>query len=204
MGVMLSAAGSLQWYRDTIAPSLSFEDLMNEAEIAPPGSGGLVFLPYLSGERTPHPDPHARGAWVGLTVRHTRGHLTRAVLEGVAFGLKDCFDLLRSAGLGEIEQVRVSGGGAKSVLWRQILADVLDAELAMVNTTEGAAYGAAILAGVGAGEWSDVDKGCSNVVRIVDRVTPDPNRVPLYSKIHEEYRALYPALKDSFDGLSKM
>jgi len=204
MGVMLSAAGSLQWYRDTVAPSTSFEDLMTEAAAVPSGSDGLVFLPYLSGERTPHPDPLARGAWVGLTVRHSRGHLTRSVLEGVAFGLKDCFDLLRSAGLGSIDQVRVSGGGAKSALWRQVLADVLDAELVMVNTTEGAAYGAAILAGVGSGEWPDAETACSSLVRIVQRVSPDMNKVPLYLKMHEEYRSLYPALKDSFDALSMM
>src|SRR5215813_424219 len=204
MGVMLSAAGSLQWYRETVAPASSFEDLMLEAADVPPGSDGLVFLPYLSGERTPHPNPLARGAWVGLTVRHSRGHLTRAVLEGVAFGLRDCFELLRSAGLGSIEQVRISGGGAKSALWRQVLADVLDAELAMVNTMEGAAYGAAILAGVGAGEWPNVERACSNLVRIVDRVSPDMNKVPLYSKVHKEYRAIYPALKGSFEGLSEM
>jgi xylulokinase len=204
MGVMLSAAGSLQWYRDTVAPSSSFEELMTEAEVAQAGSDGLIFLPYLSGERTPHPDPLARGAWVGLTVRHTRGHLTRSVLEGVAFGLKDCFELLRSAGLSSIEQVRISGGGARSALWRQILADVLNAELAMVNTTEGAAYGAAILAGVGVGEWPDVETACTNLVRIVQRVSPDMNRVQLYAKLHTEYQALYPALKDSFNGLSSI
>src|ERR1044071_681087 len=136
MGVMLSAAGSLQWYRDTVAPSSSFEELMNEAQAVPPGSEGLIFLPYLSGERTPHPDPLARGAWVGLTVRHTRAHLTRSVLEGVAFGLKDSFALLQGAGLGKLEQVRVSGGGAKSELWRQILADVMGGEIVTVDTTE--------------------------------------------------------------------
>jgi len=202
MGVMLSAAGSLQWYRDTVAPSSSFEELMNEAQAVPPGSEGLIFLPYLSGERTPHPDPLARGAWVGLTVRHTRAHLTRSVLEGVAFGLKDCFELLTGAGLGSIDQVRISGGGAKSALWRQILADVLGAELAMVNTTEGAAYGAAILAGVGVGEWPDVETACSGLVRTVQRVAPDIKTMPPYSKLHREYRKLYPILKDSFKGLS--
>jgi len=175
---------------------------MNEAQAVPPGSEGLIFLPYLSGERTPHPDPLARGAWVGLTVRHTRAHLTRSVLEGVAFGLKDCFELLTGAGLGSIDQVRISGGGAKSALWRQILADVLGAELAMVNTTEGAAYGAAILAGVGVGEWPDVETACSGLVRTVQRVAPDIKTMPPYSKLHREYRKLYPILKDSFKGLS--
>src|SRR4030095_11746390 len=113
----------LQWYRDALAPGISFNELVDEAEQTPAGSEGLLFLPYLSGERTPYPDPSARGAWVGLTLRHKRGHLTRAVLEGVSFGLKDSFALIRGAGLGTIKQVRVSGGGAKSVLWRQILAD---------------------------------------------------------------------------------
>ncbi len=147
MGVMLSAAGSLRWYRDTLAPGQSYDDLLAPAAQIPPGADGLIFLPYLTGERTPYPDPLARGAFVGLTVRHTQAHLTRAVLEGVAFGLKDSFDLMKSVGLSSIRQVRVSGGGAKSLLWRQILADIFDAELVTVNTTEGAAFGAALLAG---------------------------------------------------------
>ncbi|MDX1416691.1 MAG: xylulokinase, partial [Candidatus Promineifilaceae bacterium] len=129
MGVMLSAAGSLQWYRDTLAPDVSFDDLTAEAAAVPRGSEGLLFLPYLTGERTPHPDPLARGAWSGLTIRHTRGHITRSVLEGVAFGLKDSFTLIQEAGLGDIKQVRISGGGAKSLVWRQITADVLGVEL---------------------------------------------------------------------------
>src|SRR5215217_540501 len=142
MGVMLSAAGSLQWYRDTLAPEVSFDDLVKEAETIPAGSEGLQFLPYLTGERTPYPDPLARGAFIGLTIRHSRAHMTRAVLEGVAFGLRDSMELIRNAGLGEIRQVRISGGGARSPLWRHILADVMDTELVTVNTTEGAAYGA--------------------------------------------------------------
>jgi len=144
-------SGSLQWYHDTLAPAITFEDLLKEAVSVPAGSEGLQFLPYLSGERTPYPDPLARGAFVGLTLRHGRGHMTRAVLEGVSFGLKDSFTLIQNAGLGEIKQVRASGGGTKSALWRQILASVLGAELVTVNTTEGAAYGAGLLAAVGAG-----------------------------------------------------
>jgi xylulokinase len=204
MGVMLSAAGSLQWHRDTLAPDVSFDELMSEAAVAPLGSEGLIFLPYLSGERTPYPDPLARGAWVGLTLRHTRGHLTRAVLEGVAFGLKDCFALIQGAGLGVIEQVRVSGGGAKSALWRQILADVLGAELVTVNTTEGAAYGAAILAGVGCGAWPDVETACSNLIRIVERVSPDPERTAFYGLVHDQYKGLYPALRPAFIRLASI
>ena len=204
MGVMLSAAGSLQWYRDTFAPDVSFDELMSEAAVAPPGSEGLIFLPYLSGERTPYPDPLARGAWVGLTLRHKRGHLTRSVLEGVAFGLKDSFALIQGAGLGAIEQVRVSGGGAKSALWRQIIADVLGAELVTVNSTEGAAYGAAILASVGCGAWRDIETACSRLIRIVERVSPDQKRTALYDRAHDQYKELYPALRSSFSRLAAL
>ena len=198
MGVMLSAAGSLQWYRDTLAPEMSFDDLLREAEPIQAGSEGLQFLPYLSGERTPYPDPLARGAWVGLTLRHGRGHLTRAVLEGVSFGLKDSFTLIQKAGLGEIHQVRASGGGTKSALWRQILASVMEAELVTINTAEGAAYGAALLAGVGAGAWKDAQAACASVVKITGSMCPDPAQVEAYRKAYPLYRELYPALKPSF------
>jgi xylulokinase len=199
MGVMLSAAGSLQWYRDTLAPDVSFDDLLSEAESIPAGSEGLQFLPYLSGERTPHPDPLARGAFIGLTIRHRRAHMTRAVLEGVSFGLKDSFTLIQNAGLGEIHQVRASGGGTKSRLWRQILASALGAELVTVNTTEGAAYGAALLAGVGAGAWEDVFSACKASVKITGSTQPDPAQVEVYRKTYSLYQELYPALKLSFE-----
>lgn len=202
MGVMLSAAGSLQWYHDTLAPATSFEDLLQEAEAVPPGCDGLLFLPYLSGERTPYPDPLARGAFIGLTLRHGRGHMTRAVLEGVAFGLKDSFSLIQHAGLGEIFQVRASGGGTKSALWRQILASVLDAELVTVSTTEGAAYGAALLAGVGAGIWSDVTSACQSAIQLTGSLLPDPAQARIYTEAYQLYGELYPALKKSFGGLS--
>ena len=198
MGVMLSAAGSLQWYRDTLASQMSFDELVKEAESVPAGSEGLQFLPYLSGERTPHPDPLARGAFIGLTLRHGRAHLTRAVLEGVAFGLKDSFTLIQSAGLGEITQVRASGGGTRGALWRQILASVLEAELVTVNTTEGAAYGAALLAGVGAGAWPDVLTACHTCVKVTGTTRPDALEVEAYRKAYPLYRELYPALQPSF------
>ena len=198
MGVMLSAAGSLQWYRDTLAPTLSFDDLMKEAQTVAPGSEGLHFLPYLSGERTPHPDPLARGAFIGLTLRHNRAHMTRAVLEGVSFGLKDSFTLIQNTGLGKITQVRASGGGTKSALWRQILASVLEADLVTVNLTEGAAYGAALLAGVGAGDWPDVISACKTCVKITGDVQPDLVQVDVYRKGYSLYQELYPALKSSF------
>jgi xylulokinase len=202
MGVMLSAAGSLQWYRDTLAPNVSFDDLLKEAESIPAGGEGLQFLPYLSGERTPHPDPLARGAFIGLTLRHSRAHMTRAVLEGVAFGLKDSFTLIQNAGLGTITQVRASGGGTKGALWRQILASVLEAELVTVNTTEGGAYGAALLAGVGAGAWSDVASACKQSIRITGSTFPVEKEAWVYRKSYAVYRELYPALRGSFARLS--
>jgi xylulokinase len=201
MCVMLSAAGSLQWYRDTLAPSLSFEDLLKEAETISPGSEGLQFLPYLSGERTPHPDPLARGAFIGLTLRHGRGHMTRALLEGVSYGLKDCFILIQQAGLEDIRQVRVSGGGSKSTIWRQILASVLETELVTVNATEGAAYGAALLAGISAGIWPDIVAACKQVIQVASITAPDEKQAGVYRKMYPLYRQLYPALKSSFQKM---
>jgi xylulokinase len=202
MGVMLSAAGSLQWYRDSLAPEMSFDDLLREAKTVPAGSEGLQFLPYLSGERTPHPDPLARGAFIGLTLRHKRGHMTRAVLEGVSFGLKDSFTLIQNAGLGAITQVRASGGGTKGALWRQILASVLEAELVTVNTTEGAAYGAALLAGVGAEVWPDVASACKACIKITGSTHPEGSQVAIYRKTYPIFQELYPALKSIFAELS--
>jgi xylulokinase len=204
MGVMLSAAGSLQWYRDTLAPDMSFDDLAKEAKSAPAGCEGLLFLPYLSGERTPYPDPLARGAFIGLTLRHGRAHMTRAVLEGVAFGLKDSFTLIQNSGLGNIAQVRASGGGTKGALWRQILASVLEAELVTVNTFEGAAFGAALLAGVGAGAWPDVPSACKETIRVTGQTLPDKTQVNIYRKMVPLYQEFYPALKSSFAKLGAL
>jgi len=201
MGVMLSAAGSLRWYRDTLAPGIDFEALLAPAAGVPPGSEGLLFLPYLTGERTPHPDPLARGAFVGLTVRHTLAHLTRALLEGVAFGLRDSFELMRAAGLAGISQVRVTGGGARSSLWRQVLADVLDTELVTVNTSEGAAYGAALLAATGAGAFSGVEAACAATIHLTGSTLPGP-AAAAYKEIYPLYRDLYPALRATFNGLA--
>ena len=197
MGVMLSAAGSLRWFRDTLAAEMDFETLVAEAAAVPAGSDGLFFLPYLTGERTPHPDPLARGAFVGLTVRHTRNHMTRAVLEGVAYGLRDSFELMKTAGLPAIKQVRVSGGGAKSGLWRQILADVFQAELVTVNTAEGAAFGAALLAAAGTGAFGSVEEACQAVIRITSTTSPSHQRA-IYQEHYPLYRDLYPALKPTF------
>lgn len=197
MGVMLSAAGSLQWFHDTLGQGESFDELLRPAAEIPPGSDGLLFLPYLTGERTPHPDPLARGAFVGLTVRHTRAHMVRAVLEGVAFGLKDGFKLIANAGLPANLEVRVSGGGAKSPLWKQILADVLGATLVSTNSTEGAAYGAALLAAVGAGVYPTVVTACAETIQTSDAVTPSDQRAA-YEKPYRLYENLYPVLKATF------
>jgi xylulokinase len=202
MGVMLSAAGSLRWLRDAIAPGTSYDALVAEAATVPVGADGLVFLPYLSGERTPHPDPLARGAFVGLTVRHGRGHLVRAVLEGVAFGLRDGLELMRGTGVGDVGELRASGGGTRSELWRQILADVLGATIATIATAEGAAAGAAILAAVGAGWYPDVPTATAAMVRVAERTEPGPD-APRYRAGYEVYRSLYPALKGSFAGLAE-
>lgn len=204
MGVMLSAAGSLRWYRDTIAPGVGYDELLQPAANIRAGSEGLLFLPYLTGERTPHPDPLARGAFIGLTVRHTLPHMTRAVLEGVAFGLRDSFELMKGIGLGTIQQVRVSGGGARSPLWRQILADVLGSELVTINTTEGAAYGAALLAGVGAGVWENVDAACAAAITTTGSTTPHAATTHYYNDAYAQYRQLYPLLKPVFANLASL
>ena len=197
MSVMLSAAGSLRWFRDTLAPGVAFGDLAKSAAEVPAGSDGLLFLPYLTGERSPHPDPLARGAFVGLTVAHDRRHMTRAVLEGVAFGLRDGLDLMTQAGMRAPSEIRASGGGTASPLWRQILADVLEVEIATVNTTEGAAYGAGILATLGAGWFRSVDAACEALVLATRAATPGPD-APRYAEAHAIYRELYPALAPSF------
>ncbi len=197
MGVMLSAAGSFRWFRDTLAPGEDFGELAEKAGAVPAGSEGLYFLPYLTGERTPYPDPLAKGAFVGLTVRHTRDHMTRAVLEGVAFGLKDSFELMKGAGLAPIEQVRISGGGSKSPAWRQIIADVLDVELVQINTTEGTAFGAALLAAVGAGAFGNVQEACEATIRVTGSTKPSGDAAA-YAEAYGGYHALYPALKPVF------
>jgi xylulokinase len=200
MGVMLSAAGSLRWYRDTFAPHIDYDTLLKPAVDIPPGSDGLFFLPYLTGERTPHPDPLARGAFVGLTVRHSFPYLTRAVLEGVAFGLRDSFELMKSAGLENISQVRVTGGGARSPVWRQILADVFQVEIVTVNTAEGAAYGAALLAATGSGVFRSVESACDATIQVTGTTNPGKDMY-IYETSYPLYRGLYPALKPTFDSI---
>ncbi len=200
MGVMLSAAGSLRWYHDTFAPDASYDALLAEAADVPPGCDGAFFLPYLSGERTPHANPHARGVFFGLTLRHGRGHFTRAVLEGVAFGLRDNLALLREAGVPPPTEMRASGGGVQSPLWRQILADVLNAPLTAPQTTEGAAFGAALLAGVGARVWPDVETACESTIICQPIAQPDAASAATYDALHATFGSLYPCMEPLFTG----
>ena len=197
MSVMLSAAGSLRWFRDALAPGEAFGDVAASAADVEAATDGLFFLPYLTGERSPHHDPLARGAFVGLTLRHDRRHLARAVLEGVAFGLRDGLDLMIDAGMVRPGEIRASGGGLASPTWRQILADVLDAELVTTTTTEGAAFGAAILAAVGSGWFADVPAATAALVRTTPAASPGPGRAA-YASAQAAYRELYPALAPSF------
>ncbi|HEY4620358.1 MAG TPA: FGGY-family carbohydrate kinase, partial [Gaiellaceae bacterium] len=195
MGVMLSAAGSLQWLHDVVAPDVPFEALVSEAERWEPGVEGLLFLPYLQGERTPHADPDARGAFAGLQLRHDRGALVRAVLEGVAFGLRDSLDLLRALGV-DVTSARVSGGGARSELWLRICAAVLAVPIERTVVEEGSAFGAALLGGVAGGVFTDVHDAVSRSVRTLDVVEPDPAWRDAYAELHARYQRLYPALRE--------
>jgi xylulokinase len=193
MGVMLSAAGSLGWLRDAVARE-SYEVLLGEAARWPAGVEGRLFQPYLGGERTPHADPDARAAFVGLSLRHDRGALVRAVLEGVAYGLRDSLELLRELGV-ESTVGRVSGGGARSALWLKIVASVLGVPLERTAVEEGAAFGAALLAGAAAGVYADVHEAVERAVRVRDVVDPDPRLRDVYEEGYARYRRLYPALR---------
>ena len=194
MGVMLSAAGALRWLRDVLAPGEPYDRLLAEAAHWGPGAEGLLFLPYLAGERTPHVDPNARGAFVGLSLRHDRGALVRAVLEGVAYGLKDSFEVLRALGC-RLDAGRVSGGGARSELWLTIVASVLGLPLERTAAEEGAAYGAALLGGVAGGAFADVHEAVAACVRVRDTIEPDAGGQQVYEEGYARYRALYPALR---------
>jgi xylulokinase len=212
MGVMLSAGGSFRWYRDTLGDlervqageaGLDPYDLLTEAaaQVAP-GCEGLLFLPYLTGERTPYADPNARGVFFGLTLRHSKAHLTRAVLEGVSYGLRDSLELMRALGL-SMEQVRASGGGARSLLWRQILADIFDVEITTVSVTEGAAYGAALLSAVGVGVYGSVAEACQAAIQVTGHAVPGQASAT-YQELYPLYRDLYPALRPSFNAIAQV
>ena len=192
MGVMLSAAGSLQWLHDRLAPETSFAGLVAEAEAWGPGVDGLLFAPYLAGERTPHADPSARAAFTGLELRHDRGALVRAVLEGVAFGLRDSLEIVRALG-GPTDSARASGGGARG-LWLRIVASVLGLPIELTAVEEGSAYGAALLGGVAGGVFADVPEAVARCVRVSTTIDPDPAWQAVYGETYARFRALYPAL----------
>lgn len=193
-GVTLAAAGSLHWTRDQIFPGTPFDELVHEAQSAEPGCDGLVFLPYLTGERCPYAEPAARGGWIGLTSRHSRAHLVRSVMEGVTFSMGQILDLVRSAGV-PVEAVRLGGGGARSTLWRQMLADVMNCPVVTTNTEQGPAFGAAMLGGVGAGIWKSVESAAAEVVQMIETRDPGPDATR-YAESQERHRALWPAIRE--------
>lgn len=213
MGVMLSAGGSLRWVRDALCgmekdvaanPGQDpYEVICAEAATAPPGCEGLVFLPYLTGERCPYPDPDAKGVFFGLHLRHQRAHLLRAVLEGVAFGLRDSFAVLETMGV-PMTEIRASGGGARSPLWLSIQADAMNRAHSRIGVEEGPALGVALLAGVGSGVWSTVAEACDAAIQVVSAQQPDPTRAALYAKYHEVYVKLYADLKPRFGEVAEL
>ena len=195
-GVTQGAGLSLKWFRENFGGGKSYDELVDEAAKAPTGSDGAIWLPYLMGERTPHLDPNARAAFVGLTASHTRAHLVRAVLEGVAFSLLDSLEIFRELQL-PIQKIRLGGGGAKSGLWWQIQADVYGQSVELLEAEEGAAFGAAILAGVGVGAWPNVDEACQKTIRVRNAIEPDPKSSAPLSRQYNVYRGLYPALRSA-------
>lgn len=211
MGVMLSAAGSFQWYKNQFGMeeqriekeggANAYETLTEDAQQVVAGSEGLFFLPYLSGERTPHPDPYARGCFIGMSLRHQKRHHTRAVLEGVSYGLNDSLSLMKELGINPNE-ITLSGGGSRSALWKQMLSDIFATPCAIVNALEGAAYGAAILAAVGVGGFSSVQEACSTFIQKVETVDPGPDQ-ETYKRNYPIYKSLYPSLKAQFAKIAE-
>ncbi len=212
MGVVLSAGMSLRWYRDVCSEAERltafrsnrdpYDVLTGSAAKAPVGSEGLLFMPYLTGERTPHKDPHARGAFIGLTIRHGRPHLIRALLEGITFAMRDSLEIARSLGV-QVKEVRATGGGAKSEFWKQLQADIYGCEIATIGSDQGPAFGAAIMAGVGAGIYKSIPEACDAIISVVERVQPDEARVKEYNEYYEIYRNVYPGIRDTCHALSK-
>jgi len=213
-GCMLSAGGSLQWLRNTLFaeqvaaaqkaktdPGKLYPQMIEEAAKASPGNEGLIFLPYLTGERCPYPDPQARGSWIGLTVRHNRSHMIRAVLEGITFGMRDQIEIMRSRGL-KISEVRASGGGSASKFWRQLQADMYNAKVVTINTQEGGALGVALLAAVGTGEYASVPEACSAAIKINNTLKPDRKTARIYNKLYPTYQSAYQSLRSEFQALA--
>ncbi len=203
MGVTQGAGLSLQWFRNQLAPGFEYDALTAEAALAPTGSQGLFWLPYLMGERTPHLDATARGGWVGLTAKHARADLIRSLLEGVSYSQKDCLEIIAHMGV-PLESVRLSGGGARSAFWRQMFADIFDQRTVVLASQEGSAYGAALLAMTGSGEFASVPEACRAVIREIDSITPNPSAARIYALAHRTYQGLYLKLKPFFDEVAGM
>lgn len=213
MGVTLSAGGSLQWFRNALCQAemaaaakqktSAYEVLNAEAQQVAAGSEGLFFLPYLSGERTPHADPHARGSFVGLTLAHGRGHMVRSILEGVTYSLRDSLEIIRDLKV-PVRQIRASGGGSKSPLWRQIQADVFGEQVVTINSEEGPGYGVALLAAVGAGAYKSIEEACAATIRVVSETAPQKAAVKRYNAAFPEYQQLYRSLKDDFERIAAL
>ncbi len=192
-GVTLAAGLSFKWFRETFGDGKSYDELVSDAEQIPSGSDGVIWLPYLMGERAPHLDPNARAAFVGITAQNHKAHFTRAVLEGVAFSLRDSLEIFKESGA-EISSIRLGGGGAKSALWQQIQADIYGKTVEIIETDEGAAFGAAILAGVGAGAWNSVDEACEKTIHVEQQIKSDPRSEAILDKNYSFYKTLYSAL----------
>jgi len=213
MGVVLSAGGSLQWFRNQFCQAEiedakrrsidPYELILQMVQSVPPGAEGLFFLPYLTGERHPYSDPYAKGAWIGLTVRHTRAHLARALLEGATFAMRDCLLVIRQLGV-NATQIRLSGGGARSRFWRQLQADIYGQKVALINAQEGPAYGVALLAMVGTGAYKSVPEACAATIQVTEEMSPNEEGRKVYEKIHQEYQRLYPALKEGFERMGRL
>ncbi len=213
MGVVLAAGGSLQWFRDTLCQDLlrkakrekvdPYALITAEAEPVPEGAHGLYFLPYLTGERTPHADPDCRGAWIGLSNMHTRGHLARAVMEGATYAMRDCLEIIQGMGV-PVREIRVAGGGARSPFWRRLQADVYRKPVWTVSSEEGPAYGVALLAGVGTGVWKSVPEACDATIHTVQKTPADQRRVKRYDALYPEYGELYRSLKDDFRRIATL
>jgi xylulokinase len=211
MGVNLSAGGSLQWFRNELCKADAekarqegaeiYDLLTKEAEAVRPGSQGLFFLPYLSGERTPHADPDARGAMIGITLAHTRGHLIRAVMEGVTYSMRDSLEIIEGLGV-PVRQIRASGGGSRSPLWRQIQADVFGRKVVTINSEEGAAYGVALLAAVGAGAFKNIQEACAATIRVVKQTESNRQAKKYYDRAFPIFQQLYRSLKADFKQIA--
>ncbi|MGQ0633158.1 MAG: xylulokinase [Planctomycetaceae bacterium] len=211
MGVVLSAGGSLQWYRNQLGDAEvalarrkkvdPYELLTAQAAQAPPGCEGLFFLPYLTGERTPHADPQARGAWVGLSLRHGRPHLVRSIIEGATYALRDSLEIIRQLQI-PITEIRLSGGGARSTFWRQVQADIYGTKVVTVNSQEGPAYGAALLAAVGTGAYKSVPEACRATIKVVRQASPNARIRSRYDAAYPIYQRLYRSLREDFQAIA--